>query len=308
MANLNVFNERTADSSGTASQITVADAAGDTTTWVVLVGGQTGAQSPLTDAGITFNANTNVLTAVGGIATAFLSTTGTTRLVTGGNDYIYTVGGTQRFAFTDTGLNVLYSGGAGGFAITNQTNTTNIFSVSDAGAVSAPFTLSNAGHGTTASAANTYIDAGTGLISRSTSSLRYKTAVKNAPDSLADIVLQLNPITYKSLSPNDKSDAIFYGLAAEDVALIDPRLVHYMPSGKKTVETSPAVEAREATEDSPAIGARPAQFADVVDLDSPLIPDAVQYERLVLPLIMLAKRQQAQITSLEQRVTALENW
>lgn len=52
----------TADPSGITS-VNVADAAADTTTWVVLAGTQTGAQQMLSDAGLTYNANTNALTA-----------------------------------------------------------------------------------------------------------------------------------------------------------------------------------------------------------------------------------------------------
>lgn len=44
---------------GAASEITVADAAGDTTTFLVLVGAATGDQAPLTDAGAAYDAATN---------------------------------------------------------------------------------------------------------------------------------------------------------------------------------------------------------------------------------------------------------
>lgn len=43
--------------------VTVADAGADTTTWVLLGTSQTGNLSPATDAGLTYNANTNALTA-----------------------------------------------------------------------------------------------------------------------------------------------------------------------------------------------------------------------------------------------------
>jgi hypothetical protein len=48
--------------SGNAGTVTVADAGGDTTTWVLLGTSQTGSLAPATDAGITYNANTNALT------------------------------------------------------------------------------------------------------------------------------------------------------------------------------------------------------------------------------------------------------
>ena len=49
--------------SGNAGTVTVADAAGDTTTWVLLGTSQTGSLSPATDAGLTYNATTDALTA-----------------------------------------------------------------------------------------------------------------------------------------------------------------------------------------------------------------------------------------------------
>lgn len=49
--------------SGIASSITLVDAAGDTTTWVVLGTSQTGNVNPATDAGLTYNATTDALTA-----------------------------------------------------------------------------------------------------------------------------------------------------------------------------------------------------------------------------------------------------
>lgn len=49
--------------SGNAGTVTVADAGGDTTTWVLLGTSQTGSLSPATDAGLTYNATTNALTA-----------------------------------------------------------------------------------------------------------------------------------------------------------------------------------------------------------------------------------------------------
>jgi hypothetical protein len=46
-----------------AATVTVADAGGDTTTSVLLAGGATGTQAVLSDAGLTYNATTNALTA-----------------------------------------------------------------------------------------------------------------------------------------------------------------------------------------------------------------------------------------------------
>lgn len=54
---------------GNAGTVTVVDAGGDTTMWVMLAGSQTGSIAPMSDAGITFNATNNALT-VAGLLTA----------------------------------------------------------------------------------------------------------------------------------------------------------------------------------------------------------------------------------------------
>lgn len=67
------------DVSGNAGTVTIADAGGDTTTWVLLGTAQTGNLSPATDAGLTYNATTNALT-----ATTFIGAlTGNADTVTG---------------------------------------------------------------------------------------------------------------------------------------------------------------------------------------------------------------------------------
>ena len=65
---------------------------------------------------------------------------------------------------------------------------------------------------TTGSAANVFVDSA-GFLQRSTSSLRYKTDVKNATHGLAE-VLALRPVTYKGI--ND-GETIFGGLIAEEI-------------------------------------------------------------------------------------------
>ena len=53
----------TATTATTATNVSVSDSGADTTTWVMLAGSQTGYQGVLTDGGLTYNANTNALTA-----------------------------------------------------------------------------------------------------------------------------------------------------------------------------------------------------------------------------------------------------
>jgi len=66
---------------------------------------------------------------------------------------------------------------------------------------------------TTASAANMRIDATSGAMFRSTSSLRYKNTVNDATHGLTEL-LSLRPVTYKG---NNDGDTIFGGLIAEEV-------------------------------------------------------------------------------------------
>lgn len=122
-------------------------------------------------------------------------------------------------------------------------------------------TLTISGHGTTASAANCYIDAGTGLISRSTSSKRYKTDIR--PMTLAAarrVVRALRPVTYRSTAPVDDKRRSHLGLVAEQVAAVDPRLVHRL-NGK---------------------------------------PDGVMYDRLIVPLLTVIQDQERRLAALER--------
>lgn len=65
---------------------------------------------------------------------------------------------------------------------------------------------------TTGSAANVFVS-NTGLLQRSTSSLKYKTDIQDAAHGLAD-VMRLRPVTYKSKTDGDR---VFGGLIAEEV-------------------------------------------------------------------------------------------
>ena len=146
-----------------------------------------------------------------------------------------------------------------------------------------------AGYGfTTASSANLFLDANT-KIYRSTSAAKYKTDVETMADEYADAILDLRPVWYKSLGQHDPSDWGYWGLIAEEVAAVDPRLVHYgVPESYE-----------------PATGAE-GELLDptVADLTE---PEGVQYERFVPHLINLVSRQRADIEALEARLAALES-
>lgn len=140
--------------------------------------------------------------------------------------------------------------------------------------------------GTTASAANAYLDnAASNNLLRSTSSLRYKTDVEPVDVEIAKSVLDIEPIFYRSIAPADLHDngfgKTYYGYAAEDVAKIDPRLVSwgYRQDDMEYIET----------EDGEGVRYVPREGADKV-------PDGVMYDRVLL----------LQIHALKARVAALE--
>lgn len=84
----------------------------------------------------------------------------------------------------------------------------------------------NAYTNTSASAANQFITS-SGQMYRSTSSLKYKTQIEDLWSEHYMKVLDLRPIWYRSNSEIDRKDWSHIGLIAEEVDLIEPRLVQY---------------------------------------------------------------------------------
>jgi hypothetical protein len=124
---------------------------------------------------------------------------------------------------------------------------------------------------------------------RSTSSIRYKFDIEPLDASFSDNVLKLTPVWYRSKAKADPSDWSYYGLIAEDVAEVDPRLVFwgYQEDQFEHVETDGVSERRLKDGEQKR-------------------PDGVQYERLSVLLIDVVKRQQAQIDNILLRIEDLE--
>lgn len=113
---------------------------------------------------------------------------------------------------------------------------------------------------TTGLAANVYVNTDGSLL-RSTSSLKYKTEVKDATAAEQDaLITSLRPVTYKSLSDIDDPDTRFWGFIAEEVEEIDPRLVTHGEDGS---------------------------------------PEGVQYDRIIPALVGYIQRLEARIAVLE---------
>ena len=147
--------------------------------------------------------------------------------------------------------------------------------------------------GTTASAANAFLDNAAdpaNRLLRSTSSIRYKTEVEDLETQRADAILGLRPVWYRSLAEADPSEWSYYGLIAEEVAKIEPRLVTwtYPEDAYETVDETIEVDGEQITR-------KVKRLKDGVVK----IPDGVQYDRL--PVMLLSN-----IQRLEQRIANLE--
>jgi hypothetical protein len=128
---------------------------------------------------------------------------------------------------------------------------------------------------TTASAANVFMNSATNVISRSTSSLRYKTNVQDLTLDLA-AVRALRPVRYQDKNEvldNPETTKTYIGLIAEEVfALGLNELVGYME-----------------------------------DENGNLIPDNVQYERLAVVQHMLISELEETVTAQADEITALQD-
>ena len=151
------------------------------------------------------------------------------------------------------------------------------------------FYNTNAYNSTTATAANLVVQSD-GRFIRSSSSRKYKTDIESIQDSYSDALLNCRPVWYRSTTAADNPDWGWWGFIAEEVAEIDPRLVHW-----KTTE--PVVQENGSLEHIPC---EPE-------------PEGVAYERFVPHLLNLIKRQKEAIETLEAsnadlaaRLTALE--
>jgi len=164
---------------------------------------------------------------------------------------------------------------------------------------------------TTASGANAFLDsADSNRLYRSTSSLAYKRDIEDLDSSIADQVLNLRPVWYRSKCETDYADWSWYGFIAEEVAEIDPRLVHYgyqedayeLVEVAETLALPPDDPRREQGLETEEVTRQQRQLK----ADAQRVPNGVAYERLVVPLLDIIKRQKSQLESFEARLAALE--
>jgi hypothetical protein len=102
-----------------------------------------------------------------------------------------------------------------------------------------------------------------------------------------DATLAIEPIWFRSLASADDPSWSFYGLAAEDVAEIDPRLVNW---GYRQEDYTLVIR-QQGKQD---------EYGEYVrNPDAKLVPDGVQYDRVAILQIAALK---ARIEALEQRL------
>ena len=173
------------------------------------------------------------------------------------------------FGLPNSADSIMTGSTAGDFIIRIASND---FAVTCDGGVSAAIKAnsSNAvflpGIGTTANAANAYIDnAATNSILRSTSTREGKADFEDMTEGRAlEIVQALRPKWFSSLSVHDRAEQRHLGLFAEDVAAIEPALAHWTKA----------------------------------DNDN-LVPSGVQYERVSIALVGVAQNHERRLRAVE---------
>lgn len=158
--------------------------------------------------------------------------------------------------------------------------------------------------GTTASAANAFLDSSAtpeNQLLRSTSSIRYKTDIETLDSERANnFILNARPVWYRSLAEADRKEWGWYGLIAEEVAKIEPCLVHWSYTESDYEEV--VVEVEDFNEDGEAN--KKTHTERQLKAGVELKPDGVQYDRLTVILLDVVKRQQQEINALKARFDA----
>jgi hypothetical protein len=150
------------------------------------------------------------------------------------------------------------------------------------------------GASTTAAAANAVLNAGsspTNELLRTTSSVRHKDSIEDLEDLYADNVLYLRPVWYRSKCAADNPAWSWYGLIAEEVAAIEPRLVCWGYADEDYERVQREVDGKVVYERVLKKGAR-------------MLPDGVAYERLTVLLLNIVKRHENRIERLEEKIVA----
>jgi hypothetical protein len=211
---------------------------------------------------------------------------------------VSTVNGTQ-LTLQRTGpsaINTMSCGGSGELAMVNSSANAIVLYNTFAHFPSAP---------TTASAANAFIDNSSAgyanQLLRSTSSAKYKTDVEDLQTDFSKKIYDLRTVWYRSAADADRKDWSWYGLIAEEVAAIEPRLVHWTYADDQYEYVSADIEGSD-------------QQRRALKSDAVKTPDGIQYDRIGVLLLKemqslkaIIDTQALTIQTLTARITALES-
>ena len=155
-------------------------------------------------------------------------------------------------------------------------------------------------YSTTSSSANVHVSSGE--LYEVTSSSRYKTNIEDLESSYADNVIDnLRPVWYRSNQENtdDPANHSYFGLIAEEVAEVEPRLVNYTHFDEDYEDVLTGTYTDENGEEQVTVERQ-------LKADAELRPQSVQYDRLSVMLLDVIQRQKAELAALTARVAALE--
>jgi len=148
------------------------------------------------------------------------------------------------------------------------------------------------GASTTASGANAFLNNAStpaNQLLRSTSSAKYKTQIEDVEPKYVDNISKLRPVWYRSLASADNKNWSWYGLVAEEVAKVEPRLVVWSYSDDCYTEETVIDEANVE------------QVKRTLKPGSVLSPDGVQYDRITALLVAKVNQLEARLDQLEAK-------
>lgn len=164
---------------------------------------------------------------------------------------------------------------------------------------------------TTASAANAFLDNASSPVNRllrSTSSVRYKKDIEDITQESAAAIYNLRPVWYRSKAEADNSEWSYYGLIAEEVAAVEPRLVHwsYLPEDyeEEIVEEEITITDEIEKDGVKSLIPRKEIVRSVrreLKEGAVKVPDGVQYERLSVLLLAELKKMRAELDKLKEK-------
>lgn len=174
------------------------------------------------------------------------------------------------------------------------------------------FRLANAGNvyfprmGTSGSAANVRVNTGSTPVNEiliSTSSERYKTSIEDLWESEYNAILELRPRWYRSRNTADPEGYGYWGLIAEEVAEVNPRLASWIPEPIWATDDNGNIITNERGVAARIFDEETGSYKHTENF----IPDSVEYPILTVGLVALIQKHEQRIIELEEKINQLVN-